>query len=324
MAICERKFFNYLMRFSRKIILGSVVLIGVGGGALATMKRSSSSAPKAQQLTSAEFNALQDQQLTSSLLAKVKLRAVPQEVDVILYRLLGCPYCARVKTVMDLCHIPYSEVIVDTLSGAGLEDPRYPLAPQLRLVPTTQPNVPAPFIVDSNEIIKKLAGLYGFERDLHNPEVEATRKFIADRYQGVTFAAVNSSWWYAFHSYPDFVPPKYQNIICRTVGATALYALASLKIIPKLKDTAQGASPSPPNETAGEWLLREAVPFTQKLAPFHGGQRPDLADVEMFAVVRNIAFHPDLKGIVESNNHPLGKWYNSMKPYAAGELKWVA
>lgn len=318
----------------RRWVLAGVFVAAVGGGAAVTM-RSSSSSPKVVPLSSEEFNNLHDQKLLMSLLKQQKTLVRQRNADataggvqMIFYRLLGCPFCARVKAILDLLNVPYQEVLIDPLTGGGIEDSRYPFAPQIKLV--TQSGGTAPvstMIVDSGEIIKALSAVYGFEKDLKDPRIAETRKWIADRFQGVTFAAINSSWWYAFHSYPDLVPSKYSNILCRVVGATALYVLATYKIQPKLKEGATPDMVQAMAEGAPKWLLRESAVFTSRLDSkskygFHGGDKPDLADVEMYAVVRNIANHPDLKATVRSCDDALGVWLEKMQPYGDGRSSW--
>lgn len=316
------------MRVTKRWIAVGAVSI-VGAGVMATRSFGGSSATKVQVLTSEAFNNLFDQSQTMALLAKARDR--PKEANVVLYRLLGCPYCARVKTVMDFLQIPYAEVLIDPISGAGIPDPRYPFAPQISLSESSGETTTANFIVDSAEIITKLGAVYNFERNLEDPRQSETRKWIADRFQGVTFAALNSSWWFAFYAYPDLVPPKYSNFVCRCIGSTALYALANFKILPKLRDQATPEIQSwlsenkASSDQAGKWILEESKVFTGKLqTPFHGGKVPDLADVEMFAVVRNVVGHSGLRPIIKSTDHPLGEWFHAMEPYANGSKRWPA
>lgn len=322
------------MRVTRRWIAVGAIGSIIGAGVVATRGFAGSS-PKMEVLTSEAFNALHDQARTSMLLTRLRRgKHTNNEVDVVLYRLLGCPYCARVKTVMDFLQIPYTEVVIDPISGSGIADPRYPFAPQLALNEANgTPSLPPTFVVDSAEIISKLAVAYSFEQDLADPRETETRKWIADRFQGVTFAALNSSWMFAFYAYPDLVPPKYGNVICRCIGATALYALANFKITPKLRNQASPETAKWLNDTdaskipdhAGRWILEESKVFTGKLqAPFHGGQKPDLADVEMFAVVRNIMNHKGLEATVTNPNLPLGGWLKQMEPYANGTKTWMS
>eukprot|EP00331_Platyophrya_macrostoma_P019734 CAMPEP_0176466626 /NCGR_PEP_ID=MMETSP0127-20121128/38000_1 /TAXON_ID=938130 /ORGANISM="Platyophrya macrostoma, Strain WH" /LENGTH=218 /DNA_ID=CAMNT_0017859821 /DNA_START=253 /DNA_END=910 /DNA_ORIENTATION=+ len=215
---------------------------------------------------------------------------------------------------MDFLQIPYSEVLIDPITGAGIPDPRYPFAPQVSLSASSESQSPT-FVVDSAEIISKLGTVYKFDKDLEDPRQTETRKWIADRFQGVTFAALNSSWWYAFYAYPNLVPPK-------------IDSLANFKILPKLQNQASPEiqswlSENKGSDQAGRWVLEESKVFTGKLqAPFHGGNSPDLADVEMFAVVRNIAGHNGLQPFVTSTEHPLGVWLQQMEPYANGSKRW--
>ncbi|CUG93327.1 glutaredoxin-like protein, putative [Bodo saltans] len=322
------------MRFGRKFVFGTVAFSSVAAGVLITTRASTSSEP-IKTLTSAEFNALYDQKLALQLLQRCKKQQkgiAPQPsassssttVRVTFYRLLGCPFCAKVKSVLDASRIEYEEVIVDPLRGSGIVDPRYPLVPQLRLEASDAPS--APFVVDSAAIVSAIAVAYGFQKQLTDEKIVKTRSWMTDRFQGVTFAAINSSWTSAFYAYPDLVPPVYGNIIFRVIGATALYGLANWKILPRLKDGANSevAQQMITTKNIDGWVREEANQFTSQLVKlkrsdalgFHGGERPDLADVEMFGVMRAVSRHPTLGAqVVKANNNELGQWFNRMEEF---------
>jgi microsomal prostaglandin-E synthase 2 len=321
------------MRFGRKAIFGTVALSSVAAGVLISTRSSSSTVP-VKTLTSTEFNALYDQKLVLQLLQRLRVQtsvAQPRSaassaaaVRVTFYRLLGCPFCAKVKSVLDASRIEYDEVIVDPLRGSGIVDPRYPLVPQLRLEAPDAPT--APFVVDSASIVGAIAVAYGFQKQLTDEKILKTRSWMTDRFQGVTFAAINSSWTSAFYAYPDLVPAFYRNIVFRLVGATALYGLANWKILPRLKDGAssEAAQQMITAKNIDGWIKEEAKNFTSQLVKlkredslgFHGGERPDLADVEMFGVMKAVSRHPTIGAVVvRSNNNELGQWYHRMEEF---------
>lgn len=339
---------------------------------LATRRSSSSNAPKVKELTADEFNALFDSKQAKFLLQQVKSQRtnrpfLPNEQPTLrLYRLLGCPYCARVKKVLDFCRIPYEEVLIDPLDGSGLKDPRYPYAPQLELIPPSSTTKSAStlttkgsdvsssngassssntatgveggevgqFVVNSNDIIRLIAEVCRFDKELTKPEVQSTRQWMGDRFQGVTFAVLAQSWWSAYYGYPALVPEKYRNVVFQALGATALYGLCRLKIAPRLK--AQAAATNALSEaeakevaqlSADAWLMREAKPFSSRLTPsslYHGGKAPDIADVEMYAVMSTVIAHPIVGKAVLQNysEDPLVRWYREMQLREATETPW--
>lgn len=325
------------MRITKKFVFGGVALSSVAAGMFISTRSQSSSNNSVQTLSSKEFNALFDQKLVDQLLRRQKqssiaavknsnrTREVTPEVHVTFYRLLGCPFCAKVKSVLDASAIQYDEVIVDPLRGSGIVDPRYPLVPQLRLEAADASS--SPFVVDSSSIVNAIALAYGFQKQLTDPKIHQTRAWISDRFQGVSFAALNSSWLSAFYAYPDLVPSTYRNILFRLVGATALFGLANWKVLPRLKD---GGGDEAKRLMTGKnfdaWIQEEAKKFTSQLivpknsggAPvFHGGTRPDLADVEMFGVMQAVARHATLGPNATSCDNELGRWFHRMEAYMA-------
>lgn len=326
------------MRFGRKVLLGSIALTSVAAGVVISTRSASTEPIKT--LTSTEFNALYDQKLVVQLLQRCKQQASQHSasagtssssssssptnsVRVTFYRLLGCPFCAKVKSVLDASRIEYEEIIIDPLRGSGIVDPRYPLVPQLRLEAADVPT--APFVVDSASIVAAIAVAYGFQKQLTDPRIQKTRSWLTDRFQGVTFAAINSSWTSAFYAYPDLVPAFYRNIVFRMVGATALYGLSNWKILPRYATSTEEAQKLISAKNIDGWILEEAKTFTSQLVKlkrsdslgFHGGERPDLADVEMLGVMRAVSRHPTLgtQIVAAKSDNELGQWFQRMEEF---------
>lgn len=270
--------------FYRKVFVGFCATGVVAGGAIAFLqtRSKSSSGDAVVELSADDFNALQDKAMLRAALqanhlpwnfhkrsSEKKKPAEggsapmdplspaaangPADMKLVYYRLLGCPYCAKVESVLRFHDIPYEEVHIDPISGGGLPDPRYRLAPQLYLTPladshgsssssssadkentNSNSNSNGVYIVDSAAIVTSLAGPLGYSRDLRDPRIAATRNWITARFQSASFVVTNSTVRNAYVAYGYLTPPQYQNLFYRVVGSFALYGLANYKIKPRV------------------------------------------------------------------------------------------
>ena len=277
------------MGFIRKV--ATTAFVGTAGTAIFLQLRSNS-APKPQPLTSDAFNVTQDTASAKMMLLKLAVRSnSPTTPKMTLFRLLGCPYCARVKSVLDFFKVEYDEVIIDPISGSGFRDSRYPFAPQIMLSEAS--SAEGPLIVDSEEIMRALSVPFHFENDLTDERISQTRQWLVDRYQKVTFAALSGTWYSAFQLYPQVVPTWWNYFPARFIGATALYGLSRFKIQPKLAQSDPNVVTQPPVQ----WLISETATFFDRFRSssdfFHGGKKPDLADIEMLGVLQSVLNHSE-------------------------------
>lgn len=387
------------MRLLTKVLIGSTVAIGGGSVAFSYLSRPS---PETQvkSLSAAEFNGLQNQQILREALkpghlpwtyhqAKARYAELDRQLlgtepvspssfqpavndyRILFYRLLGCPYCAKVEALLQFYDVPYKEVLVDPITGAGLPDRRYELAPQLYLTPvsphTTESSPSSSssspysnggaFVVDSAAIVTALATPLGLTRDLANPRISTTRSWITQHFHGASLVITNSSYWNAYATYPYVTPAAYQNMLYHIIGSGALYLLARYKVQPKLmaaiepslggtttatkdmkQDHRDDIRPSLKNDSHSTglemlnaeelaamktamgsgspevWLKAELSTFLHRRAAgklFHGGDVPDLADIEMYGVTRVLNRHPHLGHVLEDG--AFGEWQQKMR-----------
>lgn len=243
-------------------------------------------------------------------LARIKNKEpVPQPLEkshsgplpfVTLYELLSCPYCAKVKAVLDFHGVPYGTRIVDPLSMQPLpaHSDKYPFVPQLEI-----PNVvdkasdKKSYIVDSGDIVEALAEPLGYSKQLLDPEVKQMRSWINDAYIKATFVAMCGTWSSAYEAYPNFVRRNsiYQSTVARWIGSAALTWMCSMRV-KKLK--AEGTLGS--EEPFDAFIYRQFNVFISSFpnpdAPFHGGAQPDIVDMEMFGVTRALLENSQLQG----------------------------
>ncbi|KAG5501916.1 hypothetical protein JKF63_04186 [Porcisia hertigi] len=201
----------------------------------------------------------------------------PSDVKLIFYRLLGCPYCAKLEAVLQYHDVPYEEVCIDPLSGKGLPDPRYQLAPQLYFTPlakSSSSNADAAakdcngvYLVDSAEIVSQLSVPLKYTADVVNPHISATRDWITNHFHGASFAIANNSFRDAYATYTHVTPSCYHNVFYHLAGSAALSVLSRYKIQPKLiakmecadgPAVAEPAGPGVSTDSRGLWMLSEA------------------------------------------------------------------
>jgi microsomal prostaglandin-E synthase 2 len=390
---CFVFFHRNVMRVLTKLATVSAITVCSGAAGVLYYQRARASSSEAagskpKELSAKEFNALQDTQFLKDALSAHHLpwtyhnaknrysdrkEALAQptpatytpsssDVKIIFYRLLGCPYCAKVESVLQFGDVPYEEVWIDPITGEGLPDRRYQLAPQLHFTPLARPappptaadttseanktsNMPGAFIVDSAAIVAALAEPLRFTADLANPHTSETRDWITNHFHGASFAITNSTFRNSYDTYTYVTPSKYQNVFYHLVGSAALSVLSRLKIQPRLiaKMETPMSTDAPPKadvsnlgESTGLWMLpdesRMALAATiRKGTPedwlraelgiflgrrpsgaiFHGGAKPDLADVEMYGVSRVVDQHPRLGNVVREG--AFGEWQTAMQ-----------
>ncbi|KAG5502204.1 hypothetical protein GH5_05157 [Leishmania sp. Ghana 2012 LV757] len=200
----------------------------------------------------------------------------PSDVKLIFYRLLGCPYCAKVEAVLQYHDVPYEEVYVDPLSGKGLPDRRYQLAPQLYFTPLAERNSGGSgagvaeengvYLVDSAEIVSKLSEPLNYTADVIDPHINATRDWISNHFHGASFAITNNNFRDAYATYTYVAPSNYQNFLYHVAGSAVLSMLSRYKIQPRLiakMEHANGPTATTPTgppgskDSNGLWMLSE-------------------------------------------------------------------
>lgn len=314
------------MGIMRRVAIGSgIVLVAAGGGLGGMMMMSSSKGDKSPRPTAAEFNAAQDQQFINRVMSSISSgKSHAQLPPVVLYRLRSCPYCAKVKALLDFGGLGGADAMtvidVDPLNGAGLPSSKYDLVPQVQFVKPeavgkeTRTEADGPLIVDSAEIAKLLAGPLGFKGQIDDKEVTDLREYLTETYTRLVFVAMNSSWKASYDSYPAFVPSKYHFFFARLCGATALSFLTWWKIEPKLR----AKIGSTDNLTVDQLLRRESDAVADRIlrlgqpkpVSFHGGAKPSLVDTDLFGILSTCKEQSGVVEVVKQSK--LGPWWARM------------
>lgn len=93
---------------------------------------------------------------------------------------------------------------------------------------------PFALIADSASIISAFGKPLGYDNELHNSNIIATREWITNHFQGASFAIVNANMSNAMKTHKFIVPTEYQRLYHRIFGAITLNILVRMKIKPRL------------------------------------------------------------------------------------------
>eukprot|EP00744_Colponema_vietnamica_P003829 GILI01005808.1.p1 GENE.GILI01005808.1~~GILI01005808.1.p1 ORF type:complete len:242 (+),score=37.04 GILI01005808.1:106-726(+) len=196
------------------------------------------------------------------------------------------------------------------------------MAPQIQfIVDKTAPvGSPArgPFIVDSDLIVTALGGPLGYSSQLADPRVKETRNFISNAFSRGTFVAMYSTVKRAMESYKHCVPQHYQYLPLRVAGSNTMSFIATKKAFPKIKEhfpVSEGESIDSVVERQSNWFV-DRIPSGK---PFHGGDKPDIADVEMFAMTQTLLVNSQTAGII--NKGLFQDWASKMAPLMQSRSK---
>lgn len=282
--------------------------------------------PVKKEITSEEFNRSQDQESIKKCLTALEIRhkslaagKIPTNDNDIctveLFRFLSCPYCAKVKGVLDYNKVPYRTVTADPITYAHMPQTPYSMAPQIQFV--TNPSAPVgspsrgPFVVDSDQIVATLSDPLGYRKQLDDTRVQETLKFVSNAYSRGTFVAMYSNLNRAMEAYRHCVPDHYQYLPLRVAGSIGMSFIASKKAFPKIKDH----FPMSDGETIDSVVERQTQWFAERIPsnkPFHGGDKPDIADIQMYAMSQSVLSNPLAAPIINKANTPFGEWVAKM------------
>eukprot|EP00999_Lentomonas_sp_LEN2_P003115 NODE_965_length_1088_cov_10.560874_g921_i0.p1 GENE.NODE_965_length_1088_cov_10.560874_g921_i0~~NODE_965_length_1088_cov_10.560874_g921_i0.p1 ORF type:complete len:312 (+),score=53.67 NODE_965_length_1088_cov_10.560874_g921_i0:115-1050(+) len=232
-----------------------------------------------------------------------------RKLNPLFYRYLTCPFCGKAQTFLDLNGVNYSVTEVDPLNKRELRPTGYGKVPQLEYANGAR-------VVDSLEIVNRLAPIFGLQS---NDEIEKWRDWTRLRLVKHLVVQVNSSLLSsagAFGYVKKVDGMSFQTrMLAGPIGGTVMWLVAKYKSAPDLGlkkgDDAWGLF----MKELDEWA--EAVKMTGKGGAFHGGKKPDLADIEVFGALRSVITMPLWEKIAEASD--AGTWMKAMR--ALPELK---
>ncbi|WCJ42078.1 Prostaglandin E synthase 2 [Euphorbia peplus] len=229
----------------------------------------------------------------------------PQELvpkEVVLYQYEACPFCNKVKAVLDYYDIPYKVVEVHPFTKKQIKWSEYKKVPIL--------TVDGEHLVDSSDIINKLSskilpnkkvGLASADDD----EEEKWRRWVDSHLVHILSPNIYRNASEALESF-DYITSNgsfgfAEKISVKYAGATAMY-FVSKNLKKKYNITDERAALY---EAAETWV--DALDGRQ----FLGGSKPNLADLAVFGVLRPIRYLRSGKDMVEHTR--IGEWYTRME-----------
>ncbi|EAN93707.1 putative glutathione-S-transferase/glutaredoxin [Trypanosoma cruzi] len=290
-------------------LLGATGLIGslaIGGGYFTYQRRLKEN----RSCTAEEFNAAQNQEELSWALSH--LRNPKEHPQILLYRYSTCPFCGTAKALLDYAKIPHECVEVEPMFKKEISSFAYKKVPQLQF---NVHGYNGPLVVDSEIIVSTLAKHVGMEKQLKDPEVVKWREWARGPMVRLLTLEFNSSLYRAWCGYSyinniDTIP--YANkLFLKIVGAPVMYLVSQYITRPRLLKSGHLHE----GEDVKGRLHGEINTFIEKALlggkkKFHGGSKPDLADLDTYGVLQSVRGHRVYEEIVQST--PIKPWLDSM------------
>eukprot|EP00993_Chasmostoma_nieuportense_P001879 NODE_2720_length_1111_cov_29.861789_g2596_i0.p1 GENE.NODE_2720_length_1111_cov_29.861789_g2596_i0~~NODE_2720_length_1111_cov_29.861789_g2596_i0.p1 ORF type:complete len:330 (+),score=90.81 NODE_2720_length_1111_cov_29.861789_g2596_i0:59-991(+) len=220
-----------------------------------------------------------------------------------LYQFRACPFCGRVKALLNYLNLPYYIVEVDPMLKSGLPGD-YSKVPQLLTAEGVH-------LVGSDEIVDMLSSMHKLPI---TPDIQRWRDWATMQLSRYIVLCCNRTMRDAVHamSYVDNNPsdiPLYSRLMAKALGAPVMYCVAHYKTLPILaKD--YGYQPTDQPYPALAHSMATWLASFPKNSRFHGGQLPDLADVEVYGVLEALKCSPCHHQLLAT---PAGVWMNDMR-----------
>ena len=234
----------------------------------------------------------------------------------ILFQFSLCPFCSKVRCFLRTHGIPFTMKEVDPIIASELKHKTYKKVPQLQIGGTVKSG---PLLVDSTEIGSILGSVLKLP---HPSDTDLWRKWANDvlcRYITLLIGTSlrDSSWFIMTHPELNFATKT------KYIGAgIVMFLTAHRMVAPKLK--ALGYE----TKNVQHAMLQELMKWGERLKEstnldlvshqrisYHGGNRPSLADTDVFGVLQCVKHHRLYKKIVEQGcaaSPALDRWFAAM------------
>lgn len=317
------------MGIFRKLVGGTVVTtLILGGGAGVVYKRRLA---ENASCTAEVFNAKQapyDMNIAmGSVESFAKSGGKQLPVPIKLYRYTTCPFCSKVKAYLDYNKIPHECVEVEPMLKAEIAQSSYKKVPQLQFITSGHTG---PWLVDSDVIVETLAKKVGQGNQVDDPEIKKWRGWARESLVRLLVVNINTSLVEAWKGY-EYIDrfdtiPQMNKYFLKVMGAPVMWMVAKYKTGPTLLkngDLKEGEDARTVLLQQIDRFVLEALPpakdekvFVKKgkekkvEGPFHGGAKPDLADLDVYGVLQSIRGHRVYDDVIKSTT--IGPWLEAM------------
>ena len=251
-------------------------------------------------------------------LAAPPLEALPTK-PVLVYQYEVCPFCNKLRAYFDYKDIPYIVVEVNPLTKAEIKGMRKNNG-KLK-VPIVKVDGVEGQLVESDAIIDEFQGLLeregrGAKRSWFSgggaaagkgaEEVARWRRWVNETFVHVLTVNIYRSVRESFETFDYISDQGNFGLVAREAaryGGAGIMYVVSKNI--KKKRSLPGEERDHLYKCCGEWM--DAVGD----ADFHGGKKPDLADLSVYGVMRAVEGFESFKDAVA--NTKIGPWYYRVK-----------
>ncbi|CAE7924721.1 Ptges2, partial [Symbiodinium sp. KB8] len=171
------------------------------------------------------------------------------------------------------------------------------------------------WLVDSDCIVDAMSRAMGLESQLSDPEIQRWRTWAREslvRHVTLNINRSLASAWQGY-SYIDAFDtiPLVNKLFLKVVGAPVMYMVATKKTFPTLVKSGDLKESDDWRSVFHAQVNRfvDEVPLSKR-RPFHGGQKPDLADLDVYGVLQSIRGHEVYRDMLE--NTKISDWMGRM------------
>ena len=236
--------------------------------------------------------------------------------SIVLYQYEVCPFCCKVKAFLDFHNIPYRVVEVDPLGKSELKWSDYKKVPVVLLDDTKQVNNSSSIIsqlsVDlqaSGSSKEKRKGLWGaaVPSKSFQDKQELWRRWVDEKLVKTITVNIYRNARESFQTF-DYITEHgnfgwMQKHAARVVGATMMWSLSNRL---KKKYGIEGDVREALNSLTEDWARGLDG------QPFMGGDRPSLADIEAFGVIRSIVGTDTFNDMQHNTTDAFRRWWAEM------------
>ncbi|KAL0478644.1 prostaglandin E synthase [Acrasis kona] len=244
---------------------------------------------------------LKENKLKSVLSGKKK-----EDFDITLYQYQVCPFCCKVRAFLDYNNIPYKIVEVDPLFKSEIKFSNYTKVPVVV--------VSGEVVVDSSVIISSLSEIIKGE-DKQSPDEFKWRKWVDQKFVHTIPPNIYRTLGEAREAF-EYISNKnnftwFQKFSGKQAGSVAMWAV-SKKLAKRHNIT---------NEREAIYQCGYEWYDQIKDKQFHGGDKPDLADLAVYGVLSSVEGLQTFHDLFE--NVELGPWYDRTRK-AVGNTSGVS